>query len=452
MFTVCSKCSLRLTVTATDLRAAQGYVRCGRCHNVFNALAALADDPSRLAEQPPPTDTQSRRALTLPEQPAPEPLPAQPPASARPAESVSSSDTSLEFNPASTNINEVFIEAIPDERTGSFESITLSAEDPALAAAEPEDAQAEPVIAPQALSAPAVAALGDGDVVIDVDLKSMRDALAEPQPERPVTPVVADFPIPAASRQEPVAAAPEPGAVLPAEDEIPYMSTWSATNPRRAEQGFAVNAAAASEIARALDDADAAAATTVVADAVAHVAVLDPDRATPRLPRWALQGAVGILTLCLIGQVLHHYRAQLADIAMLRRPVNALYQLLSRPLEARWDISRYEIRQLGAATAPAGELVVRASISNRATRDQPLPLLRVVMQDRFGNRVAARDLKPAEYLGRGAPQVSLMAPGQRVDVQVAFRDPGQAATGFEIDACMAGHARAVTCANDPGGH
>ncbi len=30
-----------------------------------------------------------------------------------------------------------------------------------------------------------------------------------------------------------------------------------------------------------------------------------------------------------------------------------------------------------------------------------------------------------------------MAPGQRVDVQVAFQDPGQAATGFEIDACMA---------------
>ena len=47
MFTVCSKCNLRLTVTATDLRAAQGYVRCGRCQNVFNALAALADEPAR---------------------------------------------------------------------------------------------------------------------------------------------------------------------------------------------------------------------------------------------------------------------------------------------------------------------------------------------------------------------------------------------------------------------
>jgi len=74
------------------------------------------------------------------------------------------------------------------------------------------------------------------------------------------------------------------------------------------------------------------------------------------------------------------------------------------------------------------------------------------MQDRFGNRVAARDLNPAEYLGPGAPQVSLMAPGQRVEAQVAFQDPGQAATGFEIDACMAGNDGTVTCANDPGRH
>jgi hypothetical protein len=116
-------------------------------------------------------------------------------------------------------------------------------------------------------------------------------------------------------------------------------------------------------------------------------------------------------------------------------------------------MANYEIRQLGASTdGAAGALLLRASINNRAARDQPLPLLRVVMQDRFGNRVAGRDLKPAEYLERGAPQVSLLGPGQRIDVQVAFQDPGQLATGFEIDACMPGHDRTVMCANDPGSH
>ncbi|MGH8276405.1 MAG: MJ0042-type zinc finger domain-containing protein, partial [Steroidobacteraceae bacterium] len=41
MFTVCPKCALTLVVTAADLRVAQGYVRCGRCSSVFNALAQL---------------------------------------------------------------------------------------------------------------------------------------------------------------------------------------------------------------------------------------------------------------------------------------------------------------------------------------------------------------------------------------------------------------------------
>src|SRR6185437_15128003 len=44
MFTVCPKCALTLVVTAADLRVAQGYVRCGRCLNVFNALARLSEE------------------------------------------------------------------------------------------------------------------------------------------------------------------------------------------------------------------------------------------------------------------------------------------------------------------------------------------------------------------------------------------------------------------------
>src|SRR6188768_4004947 len=43
LFTVCPKCTLTLVVTTVDLRAGQGYVRCGRCSNVFNALIALRE-------------------------------------------------------------------------------------------------------------------------------------------------------------------------------------------------------------------------------------------------------------------------------------------------------------------------------------------------------------------------------------------------------------------------
>jgi predicted Zn finger-like uncharacterized protein len=400
MFTVCSKCNLRLTVTATDLRAAQGYVRCGRCHNVFNALAALADDPARPAEQASAGDTQSTQALTPP---PPTPQHKTPDTQAESA----ATDTSLEFNPASTNINEVFIEPAPEERTGTFESIILSGEE-----------------------------LADADAEVAAELPTDHSA-TEPQQVLPAIPAT-DLP-----------AAAQP----PAQDEISFMADWSAPTPRATEPP-GVNAAAASEIADALNATDPSADAAIAdgpAEATLETPLLDPTHATARVPRWVLRGAAAVLALALLAQIVHHYRDDLADTSALRRPLTAIYQSLGRPLEPRWDIASYEVRQLGASTegAAPGDLVVRASISNHAQRVQPLPLLRVVMQDRFGNRVAARDLQPAEYLGPGAPPVSLMAPGQRVDVQVAFQDPGQAATGFEIDACMARGDHTVSCANDP---
>jgi len=53
LFTVCPKCTLTLVVTTVDLRAGQGYVRCGRCANVFNALIALREgDPNASKSSP----------------------------------------------------------------------------------------------------------------------------------------------------------------------------------------------------------------------------------------------------------------------------------------------------------------------------------------------------------------------------------------------------------------
>jgi predicted Zn finger-like uncharacterized protein len=459
MFTVCSKCNLRLTVTATDLRAAQGYVRCGRCHNVFNALAALADDPARQNEAAA-ADTQTRAALKAPEPPD-EPEPPDTPAD------FADTDASLEFNPASTNINEVFIEAAPNEGTGTFESIILVAEDPA-----DHPVSTEQVIAPQALSAP----LPPASAVV-TDVPRMRDALADPQPartpEKIPEPIAAQPPEPEPEPEaepepepipepepepapEPVSAseqAAEPEAVVHPPEPVEF--TFTDTSLERAlpaAEEPVVNAALAAEIVTALAPQDVGTLHRVPETEPA-ASLEEPARPAARVPAWALPTAAAVLALCLLVQVVHHYRSELADTAALRGPLTALYQKLGQPLQPHWDMASYEIRQLGAnSDGGAGDLMVRASISNRARRDQPLPLLRVVMQDRFGNRVAARDLAPAEYLERGAPQVSLLGPGQRIDVQVALQDPGRSATGFEIDACMLGHDRTVTCANDPGSH
>src|SRR5271170_1926512 len=46
LFTQCSKCETVFKLSAEVLRAAGGQVRCGKCGEIFNALARLAEDPS----------------------------------------------------------------------------------------------------------------------------------------------------------------------------------------------------------------------------------------------------------------------------------------------------------------------------------------------------------------------------------------------------------------------
>ena len=85
MFTVCPKCTLTLVVTTVDLRAGQGYVRCGRCANVFNALIALREgEPGgstsdtakrRLLETEPRTPVEPALGSGVAMDPEPEPEP-----------------------------------------------------------------------------------------------------------------------------------------------------------------------------------------------------------------------------------------------------------------------------------------------------------------------------------------------------------------------------------------
>src|SRR4051812_20165481 len=160
MFTVCPKCALTLVVTAADLRVAQGYVRCGRCSNVFNALSRLSED--RQAGAQPGTSSPTNAGATVQPQPAPQPPPPPAPKPAAPsalqrldatsrskalqtptppAEPMRYGDDTeipeedLEFNPDATDINKVFVDPPPSPKftaaTGTFQAIRMEAEDAA---------------------------------------------------------------------------------------------------------------------------------------------------------------------------------------------------------------------------------------------------------------------------------------------------------------------------------
>ena len=177
---------------------------------------------------------------------------------------------------------------------------------------------------------------------------------------------------------------------------------------------------------------------------------LPPTRGLPNLATLWSAGS-GALVILLAAQIVNHYRNDLAATTQFNKPITALYAALGVHLTPRWDLHAYDVRQLGASvdSASAGQIMVRASVKNGAHQPQPMPLLRVTLQDRFGNRIAARDVPPGSYLPRATADTAFLPAGQRIDAEMAFVDPGSNAVGFEIDACLPAPAGGIACANDP---
>jgi predicted Zn finger-like uncharacterized protein len=382
MFTTCPNCALNLAVTAADLRIGQGYVRCGRCVSVFNALISLADEsevsPGEARVEDTAAATQSRpipggvQDAAAPASRSPPPPPPSPAPAAAPA-------TAPEDPPATT------VELTDDSKhmsTGTFETIVLEGD----------------------------TILQTEEFVDEAEVDEQLKALAEQLEDQEMAHV---------AREE-------------AQDDA--LLLLEAATPRRAPS-FAGTEAAQTAAAESPQEP--------VQEPASTESWLPQKRARRPLPRWLL-AAAGLLLL-LVLQAVHHWRAPLArHVPALGR----LYAGLGAPLEPEWLLAAYDVRQLGAAADPtdARRIEVRASVRNGADHPQPAPLLRVVLQDRFGNELARHELAPAEYL-RGAP-LTMLAADQRVDASLTLQDPEQKAVGFELDACLPAADGALRCASD----
>ncbi len=524
MFTVCPKCSLKLVVTAADLRVAQGYVRCGRCSNVFNALVGLSDEQQAVLAReeraaagagPPAARPNVQAGPAAPAAPAAEPI----------------SDAALEFDPVATDVSEVFVEPQLDEdgSTGRSETIILRSEDAPREDAPHEDVPHEEVqredvqresaqhddARPE--DAPPAGARPDHTPPEGARLESTRPDHAPPEhaPPEHARPegTAAEHARPAETAQLELdstefektdefeladlesllkgigaqsapaggsvaqtddvsrspdapdgsqalgsAQAPDASQTLDRSQALGSLQTPTSSQAPASSQissgSHAVSSSQVSSVAGASDAPYAAERLDTPHDPSGSADdMLEPDSAAAPAPRGldrALQLGSAVLVLILAAQIVHHYRDRLAHIDWLRPPLTAVYAILGMPLEPHWDVTAYEVRQLGAIAGPEnpGALTVRASIKNTATRRQPLPLLRVTVQDRFGNRVAARDVPPDAYLPKTSAERSYLAAGQRVDAEIALVDPGPSVVGFEIDACLRDSSGRVSCAND----
>jgi predicted Zn finger-like uncharacterized protein len=410
MYTVCPKCALTLAVTAGDLRVAQGHVRCGRCQHVFNALTRLTSedrqggmaDPDSTAVQPGP-EIEAHDDEPIPE-------------------------GALEFN---ADASKVFVEALPAPKwtpTGTYRGPGLHSNTggPPDGTLEIEPLDIEGTLETPTLTAPVEPLPPRRTQLVAPRYTPARKAMAaEPEEHQETVPVSSEVWKPRRTRM------PDPDLPLPAsllqKDRTPIEAALAA-QPRSAFQ------------------ADPQAA--------AH-AILRRER-SPRRMLW-LGGSV-VLALLLAAQLIHHARNDLAVYPQLRGPLTQLYSALGIELVPRWDLTAYDVRQLGASAsaARAGQttVTVRASIGLKktASQAQPLPMLRVTLQDRLGNPTGARDVLPEAYLPATRGSTAFLTAGERIDTQIAFIDLGGNAQNFEIDACLRTPGGGTACANDAARH
>jgi predicted Zn finger-like uncharacterized protein len=344
MFTQCYRCETIFRVSAEALRAAGGQVRCGRCGDVFSALARLAEKVSDFKQGESTLELETRADALLrsaqPMTPLETPAHVSGPEIARleivdPPDDTTDLETSLEFTLPPGELDRVFIE------TPSV--IQVLSPPPAPASAAPQTSAPSPAAA----SAPAV-------------------EVAAP----PSTPLVRT-------------------------------------------SGLEVSETVQQEMLESYAHAELP-------------PIIVRRRGLPPLV-WVVGGI--LLLLLLIVQLVQINTGWLSPAP-------------------RAKVSSYELRQWGVTGDPAapGTLRVRASIMNTAAQLQPYPLLRVVLSDRFGKRVASREFEPSEYLGK--PPSRLLAPGEHADATMEIVDPGKDAESFEIDICVRNGADKPLCAGD----
>jgi hypothetical protein len=419
-------------------------------------------------------------------------------------------EDALEFNPDAADVNQVFVEPPPNPEwtaaTGTFKAIVLKSEETSrgsmnssatsqdsptfdsldLSAPEPPPLGSSPVglgssfgedefeLDPDFLSATAEMRklkIGLGDLETGGAGTSMGAGTsagmgtAKPNTLSSQPPAPAQPPVPPSARLAPRGPLPDAPARAssaetqsrqqlkppPAPLDVDTFFEPQVVSSRPPTRTAAVKAFGLDSVVEPPPERLAALARSRVAPSGVELETEPPPtRLVPNLATLWSAGS-GALVILLAAQIVNHYRNDIAATAQFNKPITALYAALGVHLTPRWDLHAYDVRQLGASvdSASAGQIMVRASVKNGAHQPQPMPLLRVTLQDRFGNRIAARDVPPGSYLPRATAATAFLPAGQRIDAEMAFVDPGSNAVGFEIDACLPAPAGGIACANDP---
>jgi predicted Zn finger-like uncharacterized protein len=421
MYSQCPECNARFRVSAGDLRAAGGTVRCGRCGSAFNALAWLSDALPPSLRDP----DAGRRPDEL----------------AGPAED-SEGPVGVEFHFTASDIDAVFVDPgdwarrtdTPRQRPEASTPDGL----PESEAAEVREIGTELPIVVDSESRPFedITLEGEGisvEAILGIEAYP-DDATSDDSPTDEFE-LLHSVPDSAYPDDDGDLVESETGPAMTDEDLVDVEP--EPTTGHVPESGFAATA----------DD------TLDPENSLAAV-LAPPARARTRPSRSSVAWSVGglLLLLALLAQVANHFRQDLVRNSQIGPLLRGVYAWIGAPLSPNWDLAAFELRQWGNGAAPDanGQLAVRASLTNRAAFAQPHPILRLELDDRFGDSIAVRDFEPAEYLKNSSEASRLLGPGASAEAELVLVDPGRDAVGYQLDICLRESAAILRCAKGSG--
>lgn len=491
MFTRCANCRTVFHITAAELRAADGTVICGACGVTFDALDSLSETrpkdppyieaerreavaPAPVGESPVEIDEQARdedeflqelESLIGGEIFLEEPAPAEEPtgtgfpqmdfsrAPLRDEELAAGLSTADEAHDEFADEDEFLVEdfdaEIATEESRFDQSLIVDElsepgddesgpQDPLLEALEDDDELDDPFLDPDSVFR-IDEELEDGAGGIESG-KAAAGAAGERRDD-PVFDAEDANDVEAGgifawrdARRAPADLPPEGGGNLAAE---PGES--GSPDPVTADQ--------------------AEAAPGPVADAGADAEAVT-DGSTEPLPEFARQYRPGrrwlrvttalIAVMLLTGTWAHSQRGKLLRHPAGEALLGPVYGVLGMEVAPDWNPAEYRAVQWQAIADGdrPDDLAVAVDFMNMAAYAQPYPVIRIVLEDRFGRRVGIHDVPPSIYL-RDHSRGSRMAGGGRLQTTVVVRDPGGRADGFRVDFCLELEGRGLVCGPEP---
>lgn len=127
---------------------------------------------------------------------------------------------------------------------------------------------------------------------------------------------------------------------------------------------------------------------------------------TGKTPRWPFTLAAVLLILALAGQVVFHFRSELAITAPSLRPALEVFSQVfdaDLPLPRHVELVSIEASDLQNDPAHGNLLVLNATLRNRAAYEQAYPSLELSLTDTADGAIARRVFLPAEYLSAKIP-------------------------------------------------